>query len=285
MKNKKVKFVLATVIFPDIQPFFAEFSESLRNQTDHDFHILIVNDGGDLSDFDFTGLDYTILSSGGSIVENRLMLIREADKKEYEWIVFADADDWFESNRIETIKKFSQEYDLIANEIVPFSHNRFSEPKFEKILGHFSQIDLNFILDKNLFGLSNVACRTTFLKNISIPDELVAVDWYLFTKAILSGARACFTAESKTYYRQWSHNIIGMDKTSEKEIRTGVRAKYIHFKHLAESNNWYASNLSWLHQLYNQLEDSDFDSYINKLRKADLTTTFWWENIKNYEDE
>jgi hypothetical protein len=285
MKNRQVKFVFATVIFPEIQPFFAEFSESLRKQKDHDFHILIVNDGANLSNFDFTGLDYTILNSGGSIVENRLMLIHEADNRDYEWIVFADADDWFESNRIATIKKFSHEYDLIANEIVPFSGNRFSEPKFEKILGHFSQIDLNFILDKNLFGLSNVACRTKFLKQISIPDDIIAVDWYLFTKAIQSGARACFTAESKTYYRQWYNNIIGIDKTSEKEIRIGIKAKYAHFKNLAESNSWFATNFLWINQLYNQLEDSDFDSYINKLWKADLTTTFWWENIKNYEDE
>lgn len=277
-----MKFALATVIYPSVKQFFSEFIQSLKNQTDQGFQLLIVNDGCNLSDFDLSGFEYTLLDEGGSISKNREILINEAYSQHYEWIVFADADDWFEANRIEIIRSLISDYDLIANEIVPFTDEQFSGPKFEQILGDFQQIDLNFILDKNLFGLSNIACRTRFLKDIIIPAEIIAVDWFLFTKAMQSGAKACFTAKTKTYYRQWAQNIIGIDKISEKEIKIGVKAKYFHYKHLIGTNPWYKDNLSWITDLYLKIGKSEFDSYITKVREAGQKTTFWWENIKNY---
>lgn len=280
-----MNFALVTVIYPEVKAFFPEFARSLRNQTDPEFQLLIVNDGCRLSDFDLTGLAYTILPGAGSVTKNREILIREAYKQQYEWIVFADADDWFEANRIETIRGLTPEYDIIANEIVPFNDKQFSDPEFEKELGPFLPVDLTFIRDKNLFGLSNVACRTCFLNDIDIPAEIIAVDWYLFTKAMQAGARACFTSQTKTFYRQWADNIIGMDNRSDKGIRTGVKVKYTHYKNLSQSDPWYEKNLSWLHKLYLNIEKSDFNKYIDKVRQAGFATTFWWENIKNYRDE
>jgi glycosyltransferase involved in cell wall biosynthesis len=277
-----MKFALATVIYPSVKQFFPEFIQSLRNQTDQGFHLLIVNDGCNLSDFDLSDFEYTLLDEGGSISKNREILINEAYSQQYEWIVFADADDWFEANRIEIIRSLISNYDVIANEIVPFTNEHFSGPKFEHVLGNFQQIDLNFIFDKNLFGLSNAACRTQFLKDITIPNEIIAVDWFLFTKAIQSGAKACFTAKTKTFYRQWEENIIGIDKISEKEIKIGVKAKYFHYKRLIGTNPWYKDNLPWITDLYQKIENSEFDSYIKKVREAEQKATFWWENIKNY---
>jgi len=280
-----MKFAILSVIFPEIKVFFPEFAQSLRNQSDQDFHLIIVNDGCSLSDFDLTGLNYTILPNRTSIAKNREILIHEAIEQKYEWIIFADADDWFETNRVEVIRSLIADFDVIANEIVPFSGIHYSTTKFEKELGKFCSIDLNFILDKNLFGLSNTAFRTDFLKNINIPSEIIAVDWYLATKAMQAGARSCFTAETKTYYRQWENNIIGIDKISDKEIKTGIKVKYLHFKYLAESDQWYAKDLVWLQNLYLNSEHANFDVYANKVRKADLKSPFWWQNIKKHEDD
>lgn len=279
-----MRFAILTVIFPEIKVFFPEFAQSLRNQTDQNFQLIIVNDGCSLSDFDLSGFQYSILPNGESIAKNREILIHEAIAQKHEWIIFADADDWFESNRIEVIRGLIPDYDVIANEIAPFSGIHYSSTKFEKALGKFCSIDLNFIRDKNLFGLSNTAFRTHFLKNIEIPFEIIAVDWYLATKAMQAGARSCFTAKTKTYYRQWDNNIIGIDKISDKEIKTGVKVKYLHYKNLAESDPWYAKDLAWLQNLYLNSENANFDVYANKVRKAGLKSPFWWENIKNYDD-
>lgn len=276
-----MKFALATVIFPEIIPFFHDFIQSLKSQTDQGFQLLIINDGCNLSDLNFHHFDPIIITSGFSITRNRELLIKEADRLNYEWIVFADADDWFEDNRIEIIRHLTSEYDLIANEIIPFSNGKYADQKFETVLGEFQQIDLNFIRDKNLFGLSNSACRIQYLKGVEIPKEIIAVDWFIFSKALQAGAKACFTSQTKTYYRQWDKNTIGMDKISDNEITTGVKAKYYHYKYMSLSDTEYLENINWLHKLYSNIQNQRFNCYINSVRRAG-STTFWWENIKNY---
>jgi hypothetical protein len=152
-------------------------------------------------------------------------------------------------------------------------------------LGIFNKIEKDFIRDKNIFGFSNTACRTKYLINIPIPSEIIAVDWYLFTKVSESGAKACFTAKTNTYYRQWEENIIGVDKRTTSQIETGVRAKYFHFKNMANSDPWFESELVWLQKLYNQIDNESFNNYVQKVLRQREDFAFWWENVKNYEDE
>lgn len=280
-----MKFAFGTVIFPKLLEVFPEFIQSLRNQSDKDFHLFIVNDGCNNIGIDLEGFEYTILSPGETIAQNREILIKEAFNQKYEWIIFGDSDDYFDNNRIEIIRGYTKDYDLISNEIIPFTGLKVFEPRFQKVLGELSEIDLTFIRDKNLFGLSNVACRTNYLASITIPSEIIAVDWYLFTKALKSGAKACFTAKTKTYYRQWGNNIIGVDKKTIEQIKTGVKAKYFHYKNMVISDPWFESELGWLQSLYNQLEDISFNNYIQKVQRRKEDFAFWWESIKNYEDE
>jgi hypothetical protein len=280
-----MKFAFGTVIFPKVLKFFPEFIQSLCNQTDKNFHLFLVNDGCNIEDIHITGLEYSILAPGKTIIKNREILIKEAFNQKYEWIIFGDSDDYFDINRVEIIREFTKDYDLISNEIVSFAGLKVYEPQFLKVLGDFSEIDLTFIRDKNLFGLSNVACRTKFLINVIIPSNIIADDWYLFTKAIQSGAKACFTAQTNTYYRQWEENIIGVDKRTTNQIKTGVKAKYFHFKNMLNSDPWFESEIVWLQSLYNQIEDISFNNYIQKVRKRKEDFTFWWESIKNYIDE
>jgi len=278
-----MKFAFATVIYPQALNFLPDFSKSLRNQTDKNFHIIIVNDGCDEKDIIIEGLNYDIIPCGKSIVENKEILINAALDQEFEWLIFGDSDDFFDPNRIEIVKKYSKKYDLISNEIIPVEGNTTYNPQFQKVLGTFSEIATVFIRDKNLFGFSNTACRVDLLINKHIPSEIIAVDWYLFAKAIQSGAKACFTAETNTYYRQWEENIIGMNKKTIKQVKTGIKAKYFHYKNMLNYDPWYGGELPWLKNLYYQSDSKNFYSYYKILEQQQSEFLFWWENIKNYQ--
>ncbi len=278
-----MKFAFGTVIYPQALKFLPDFLKSLRNQTDPQFHLFIVNDGCDRKDIIIEGLNFSIIPGGNSITENREILINAALDQKFEWIIFGDSDDFFDSNRVEVVKEYSKKYDLISNEIIPVEENKMLYPQFQKVLGNFSEIATVFIRDKNLFGFSNVACRMDFLKNKPIPSEIIAVDWYLFAKAIQSGAKACFTANTNTYYRQWEENIIGMNKDTFKQIKIGVKAKYFHYKNMLNCDPWYGGELPWLKNLYYQSDSKFFYSYYKKLEQQKDQFLFWWENIKNYQ--
>ncbi len=280
-----MKFAFGTVFHPKILRFVPEFVQSLLNQTDKNFHVFIINDGCNVNDIDLTGLDYTFLSPGETIIENRVRLISEIYNRQYEWIIFGDADDYFDNNRVEIIRNFTDHYDLIANEIVPFEGLKTAEPIIHLRLGNFSTIEKDFIRNKNIFGFSNTACRTSYLNNISIPKEIIAVDWYLFSKVMESGANACFTAKTNSFYRQWEENIIGANKKTKKHIETGVKAKYFHYKNMKNGQDSYSDELEWLKKIYNHIDGQDFDHYADKILRQEEDSAFWWENIKNYKDE
>jgi glycosyltransferase involved in cell wall biosynthesis len=278
-----MKFAFATVIYPEALKFLPNFLKSLRGQTYQNFHLVIVNDGCDEKDIVIEGLDFNIVPGGKSITENREILINAVLDQKFEWVIFGDSDDFFDSNRIEVIDEYSKDYDLISNDIIPVEGDKIWNPQFQKILGNFSEIATVFIRDKNLFGFSNTACRTEYIKNKSIPSEIIAVDWFLFAKAIQSGAKACFTAKTCTYYRQWEENIIGIIKTDIKQIKIGIKAKYFHYKNMLNYDPWYGGELPWLKNLYYQSDSENFYSYYKKLEQQKNEFIFWWENIKNYQ--
>lgn len=142
-----------------------------------------------------------------------------------------------------------------------------------------------FVRDKNIFGFSNTACNTRYLRNIEIPSEIIAVDWYLFTKVLELGAKACFTAEASTYYRQWEENIIGANKKTKEQIITGIKAKYFHYKFLKYNQKEFLNQYGWLRNLYNKIGSQQINDYLNKVLSQKEEFGFWWENIIKYEDE
>ena len=278
-----MKFAFGTVIYPQMLIFLPQFIKSLKNQTDQQFHLILINDGCKVESVLLEGLDYSMIPGGKSIILNREILINAALDKKFEWIIFGDSDDFFENNRVAVIKQYSLEFDLISNEIIPFEDDKYTYPQFHRALGNFSEINTVFIRDKNLFGFSNAACRLEYLKNKNIPSEIIAVDWFLFAKAIQSGARACFTARTNTYYRQWKENIVGINKNSIKQIKTGIKAKYFHYKNMLHCDPWYGGELPWLKNLYYQSDSKSFCLYYKQLEQQQEEFPFWWENIKNYQ--
>lgn len=278
-----MNIAFATVIYPKALKFLPEFTTSLQNQSDQNFHVLVVNDGCDEKDIVLDGLSYNIIPGGDSVDENKEILVDALLNQKFDWAIFGDSDDFFDSNRIEIIKEYSKDYDLISNEIIPFEGGTIYNPQFQQVLGNFREISTVFIRDKNLFGFSNTACRVDFLRNTPIPSEIVAADWYLFSKVLQSGARSCFTAKTNTYYRQWDENIIGINKKAIKQIKTGIKAKYFHYKNMLNYDPWYGGELPWLKNLYYQSDSEKFNSYYKKLEQQKGEFTFWWENIKNYQ--
>ncbi|CAN0545969.1 unnamed protein product, partial [Laminaria digitata] len=81
---------------------------------------------------------------------------------------------------------------------------------------HISGVD--HVLDRNFLGLTNTAIRRNAIPDaaLAIPDNVVAVDWWLFTTLLLSGLKARRVPEHVADYRIFADNELGIGPPSSR---------------------------------------------------------------------
>lgn len=199
-------------------PFFSEqYFASLAAQSCNEFDLLLLNDGFlDLAKFkqQYPSLRIRELMpvKGDTIAKNRQRLINEALQIGYDVLIFADFDDVFAQNRIEVSLKKLLSADLFVNELVAFNNSLGDgSPVIGNRLDNNTFLDFSYVLDKNLFGLSNTALNTACLKGFvcDFPPDILAVDWFFYSILLSRGLSAIYSNETLTYYRQHGENMVG----------------------------------------------------------------------------
>ena len=77
-------------------------------------------------------------------------------------------------------------------------------------------VDLEFIKNKNIFGMTNTAINLNKISKVSFDNKIVAVDWYFFKILLEQGLKSIFTNEMVTYYRQYENNTVGLSVEDNK---------------------------------------------------------------------
>ena len=277
--------VFITVVYPKALPYLCDVCKSAKMQTRQDFDILVVNDGCDSESIKaaLPKLNVIIINAADGFSANRTQGIEYAKAHNYEYLLFCDADDTFSPVRYEhTIEAFEQsDADIIVSNlnIVDEKLNILIKDYFSKEIPLSCWIDANFVQDKNIFGMSNTAIRLSALHHpINIPETPI-VDWYLFTTLLLDGLNAWYTKESFVGYRQYSDNMIGINKFDVTSVRNLTTLKLNHYKLLIENGR------SEYQGLYNDtarllhLTDEEIENIIGKEINIH-PQPLWWQIIK-----
>lgn len=162
-----------SVIVPvyNVYDYLGKCLDSLVNQTDKNFEVIIVNDGSTddsqkLIDKYISENDnmYSYIKENGGLASARNYGLRKA-KGDY--ILFLDSDDYYELNTIETLKKEAKNGDdIIVFQMYIDDNNTITEQKMEME---------EFILDENIPSSNRL-----LLYNPSACDKMFKKD--LFTK-------------------------------------------------------------------------------------------------------
>lgn len=210
--NEKVAFL--TTIFPMKIEYIYDFFDSLQMQTYKDFDIIVVNDAyekfGEIQkkykDLNITGLPYS-----NTPAKNREYGINYCIENDYDILIFGDSDDYFKNNRVEKSIELLKDNDIVVNDLSLFDENSIYEDKYiSNRIENNSIVKYEYILDKNIFGLSNTAVNLKILSKLEIDKDIVAVDWFLYKKLLKEKNKAIFTNETITYYRQYGDNTVGL---------------------------------------------------------------------------
>jgi hypothetical protein len=207
--------------------------ESLRAQSFTRFDLLMVNDGcSDLQSITgpFADLRIVEMPFRGTPAQNREHGLKSVLDGGYEFVVFGDSDDYFAADRVELSVNRLHHYDVVVNDLSLVTDGKVTKSDyFSNRIEDGFEIELDFIRDKNLFGLSNTAVRTSALSGGVIEPALVAVDWYLFSTLLLKQKRAVFTNVTTTFYRQHGSNIVGMGQPTRNSFARALGVKTQHY--------------------------------------------------------
>lgn len=266
---KKIGFL--TTIFPENRDYLKEFFNSIKNQTYKDFDLIVVNDG--YENFDeikknYTNLDIIELMYSSSPAKNREHGINYCINNEYDILIFGDSDDYFANNRVEKSIEFLENNDVVVNDLSLFDSNGIYKNNYisNRLENNFI-VNLDFIKNKNIFGLSNTAISLDHVSMLNIPSNLIAVDWYIFSLLLLSNKKAIFTNETTSYYRQYTQNTVGFKELDIASLKQGIKIKKIHFQNLSKITNIFDKELE-------RILKRDF-----RFNDIEIYNPLWWELI------
>ena len=283
------KVCVFSVIFPANLAYFDDYLVSLNNQDFKNFDIVLLNDGvknlNSILD-NYKKLEFKIYPVKGSPAEIRQKGIEILSDSDYEKIIFADTDDYFSVNRISMSLQLLESYDVAVNDVSLVTEDKvvFGENYISHSLKDNTTFDYNYLINKNILGLSNTAINRNILSKVKIDSEIVAVDWFLFTVWLVKRKTVCvFSNKAITFYRQHSANTAGMGAVTEAGILKAIKVKLVHFKNLSHLGSTFGQLYAKFEALNSGIKDTVFRrKYIAHIQSFNLKYPLWWEEAKEY---
>lgn len=270
--NKKIAFL--TTIFPMKRDYLDDFFNSLLNQKYQDFDIIVVNDGYENLDVikqKYANLKIVELQFKNTPAKNREYGINYCIYNKYDILIFGDSDDYFGTNRVEKSIELLQKYDIVVNDLSLFNSSGIYKKKyFSNRIMNNTEIDLSFIMDKNIFGLSNTAINLKLIEHVKFDSALIAVDWYFFSILLLKMKKAIFTNKMQTFYRQYSENTIGIGEVSTKNLAKIIKIKKEHYNLMKKHHYCYE-------ELYKDIINLENEKQLISLLDLQIENPLWWE--------
>jgi glycosyltransferase involved in cell wall biosynthesis len=285
------KTLLMTVVYPGCEKYLDDFFLSLSSQSYKHYDILILNDGYK-KNYPSETLHYEELLISGNMEPSQIRTqgILHALAAGYEKLIFADADDYFSNDRVEFSIDYLEQYAFIYNKIIVVNNERVGT-SFQGVQFPEEVHDPHLIIDRNIFGLGHTAINLSINVDFNIPEDILAVDWWLFSKILIEGHKGRFVEKAITYYRQGENNFVGQNNYLDKQsLALGVAVKKSHYSNMSEYCNSISNNK--MQELYNgkyhetiQLsnaikDDSFLHHYLNVVNKNYATIyNGWWSEI------
>lgn len=272
------KVALSTTIFPIPHKYLHDFFSSLMIQSYTNFDVIVLNDGFiGLDEFikEYSDLNIVEIDFNGPPAKNREFSINYIKNNSYDFVIFGDCDDYFSSNRVEFSLQCLEKYDVVVNDVTLFKNSGiYNENFFSNRIYNNTEISLDFIKNKNIFGLSNTAVKVSILENIFFVADLIAVDWFLFSILLMRGHKAIFTNSMTTYYRQHDNNAVGLGEETRDGNLKNISVKSMHYFLLKDKDVSYIALYQDVMKLSRSVKSSSLDEVLISER---IKNPLWWE--------
>lgn len=296
------KVLYSAVIYPcdDFDRFIKDYLASVFKQTEKNFDLLLVLDNVEVERVEKYLDEYNKIGKKVFIrnfqeffapIELRKKQIDYAYELEFETLIFSDFDENVALNRVEEIIKNIDGYAFAFNDFYVVDQNLkktgkesfFQTREIPKEVTSYKDV-LRF----NFIGLGSMALNLKEFNYIDLefPKDIKALDWYIATRALLSGSKGIALYDTYANYRQHEGSFVGFDfKLNKEKLEQGVSIKLAHYNSLAGSIDDFKDLYNEMIELKKYLQDNGVEEYINLVNtKFDTSKFCWWENIKTKEE-
>lgn len=172
---------------------------------------------------------------GAGPAQVRKRLLVEAVSTTAEVLIFTDMDDILAADTPGKHRDNLQHADI-----------SFGDMQLIDAAGHdvgrrfFDEVDIPWtlsgpepLLERNFLGLSNTAIRRSSIPDtaLAVPEQIRAVDWWLFTTLLLAGRTARRTPSHVAQYRIYGANTLGADMPATREaLRKQIDIAIRHYR-------------------------------------------------------
>lgn len=266
----------ATVIYKQAKPYLQDLINSVDNQSDKDFDLLIINDNYTTDELKELPLKAASISGKTHVVDlqdrhlsiagTRIEMLRVAKAMGYDLIIMGDADDTFSADRVAQCKRAAE-----LDKQSVFFYNKLVTDKDVQVFKTIpNTVDsVKQISQVNFLGMSTSAINLNklsedFIASLSEGDCPV-FDWYLFSRILMDVGRGSLVDNAATIYRIYDNNEVGLSRDIKKEYDV----KLVHYTNLAKRYDYFR-------YLLDQLQKLDLDEIKHKPDHQG----YWWSDIQ-----
>jgi hypothetical protein len=275
-----MKTGVLAVIFPMDIAYIYQYFDSLCAQSYTDFDVIVINDGYvNLESIlrKYASLKISVQNYTNTPAKIREFGINYMIMNNYEVLIFTDVDDYIADNRVERVLSKLNNCDIVVNDLTLFNDaGILHENYISNRLANNTHIDIEYIRQKNLFGLSNSAVKITNLHPFSIPETITVADWYIFSYLLTLGMVAIFTTETNSFYRRHGSNQVEIGNYSNEALLTNLQIKKTHYYYMKNVAIEYKELFDKTVDLVNRYSNSPGSIKLEKNNNYPL----WWEETE-----
>lgn len=270
-----MRVAFGTAVYEQNPVFTAEYIDTLNNQDNSDFDVLLLNDN--LPDESCHQIKHILqrnvfllkAKEGSKPSALRTELLKTAFDNGYELLILGDFDDVFSENRVsEIIKGFDRGYGFFYNDLYYLSDRK---KYFQTI--PYETLEISQILEYNYLGLTNTAINlkvlTTDIINELYACCLITFDWFLFLTLLIHDIKGKKINNAKTYYRLHPLNIVGKRTNTAEEIKREIQVKLDLYNALKHKNPIFIEKIAYYIELKRQIDLSGIMNFTNY-------NDYWW---------
>jgi hypothetical protein len=248
------------------------FEKNLNSKKKTNFDIIIFCHGAKKKYLNYKNFKFIYLEKNLSIIQVRKYIFNHLIKKKYKKVMFSDLEDFYKLERAEATFKNLKNYDIVFNNINLLKKNNFlTKNIFNNSIKSYKNFNYLNIIKGNLLGFCNTGVKVKYLANMPIPNNIIAIDWWIFSIILIKKKKVKFLKNISSNYRIDNSNILGMSKKMDKKkLNLLINIKLNHYLSLVN----FCSKYSLKHQKkiytknYNYIKKLGLLTKNNQLNKA-----------------